>query len=76
MSDSVPAPPACSPGFFKPEASESPCLECPAHTLPSSEGATACECEDGYFRAPQDPLSLPCTRESPGDWGGLAQGGG
>ncbi|XP_010832110.1 PREDICTED: ephrin type-A receptor 2, partial [Bison bison bison] len=60
--DSAPAPPACSPGFFKPEASESPCLECPAHTLPSSEGATACECEDGYFRAPQDPLSLPCTR--------------
>ncbi|KAJ1065031.1 hypothetical protein K5549_005840 [Capra hircus] len=54
--------PACSPGFFKPEASESPCLECPAHTLPSSEGATTCECEDGYFRAPQDPLSLPCTR--------------
>uniref|UniRef100_A0A8C6DAC6 receptor protein-tyrosine kinase n=1 Tax=Moschus moschiferus TaxID=68415 RepID=A0A8C6DAC6_MOSMO len=53
---------ACSPGFFKPEASESPCLECPAHTLPSSEGAAACECEDGYFRAPQDPLSLPCTR--------------
>uniref|UniRef100_A0AC11CUL3 EPH receptor A2 n=1 Tax=Ovis aries TaxID=9940 RepID=A0AC11CUL3_SHEEP len=53
---------ACSPGFFKPEASESPCLECPAHTLPSSEGATTCECEDGYFRAPQDPLFLPCTR--------------
>ncbi|KAB0402233.1 hypothetical protein E2I00_013698 [Balaenoptera physalus] len=53
---------ACSPGFFKSEASESPCLECPQHTLPSSEGATACECEEGYFRAPQDPLSLPCTR--------------
>ncbi|XP_031320000.1 ephrin type-A receptor 2 [Camelus dromedarius] len=53
---------ACSPGFFKFEASESPCLECPAHTLPSSEGATACECEEGYFRAPQDLLSLPCTR--------------
>lgn len=68
-------PPACSPGFFKPEASESPCLECPAHTLPSSEGATTCECEDGYFRAPQDPLFLPCTRESPGGRGGLAQGG-
>ncbi|XP_054938386.1 ephrin type-A receptor 2 isoform X2 [Physeter macrocephalus] len=53
---------ACSPGFFKSEASDSPCLECPPHTLPSSEGATACECEEGYFRAPQDPLSLPCTR--------------
>ncbi|KAK1340456.1 hypothetical protein QTO34_019026 [Cnephaeus nilssonii] len=52
---------ACSSGFFKSEVSESPCLECPAHTLPSSEGATYCECEEGYFRAPQDSLSMPCT---------------
>lgn len=54
---------ACSPGFFKSEASESPCLECPAHTLPSPEGATYCECEEGYFRAPKDLLPTPCTRE-------------
>ncbi|KAF6108562.1 EPH receptor A2 [Phyllostomus discolor] len=53
---------ACSSGFFKSEISESPCLECPAHTLPSPEGATSCECEEGYFRAPQDLLSMPCTR--------------
>uniref|UniRef100_A0A2R8ZB35 Ephrin type-A receptor 2 n=1 Tax=Pan paniscus TaxID=9597 RepID=A0A2R8ZB35_PANPA len=53
---------ACSPGFFKFEASESPCLECPEHTLPSPEGATSCECEEGFFRAPQDPASMPCTR--------------
>lgn len=43
---------ACSPGFFKSEASESPCLECPVHTVLSSEGATFCDCEEGYFRAP------------------------
>lgn len=55
---------ACSPGFFKSEASESPCLQCPEHTLPSTEGATSCQCEEGYFRAPEDPLSMPCTRES------------
>lgn len=53
---------ACSPGFFKSEASESPCLECPEHTLPSTEGATSCQCEEGYFRAPEDPLSMSCTR--------------
>uniref|UniRef100_A0A1D5QYU6 Ephrin type-A receptor 2 n=2 Tax=Macaca TaxID=9539 RepID=A0A1D5QYU6_MACMU len=53
---------ACSPGFFKFEVSESPCLECPEHTLPSPEGATSCECEEGFFRAPQDPMSMPCTR--------------
>lgn len=60
---------ACSPGFFKSEASESPCLECPEHTLPSTEGATSCQCEEGYFRAPEDPLSMPCTRESYRDLG-------
>ncbi|XP_035922923.2 ephrin type-A receptor 2 isoform X1 [Halichoerus grypus] len=53
---------ACSPGFFKSEASESPCLECPVHTVLAPEGATFCECEEGYFRAPQDLLSMPCTR--------------
>ncbi|XP_031516423.1 ephrin type-A receptor 2 [Papio anubis] len=53
---------ACSPGFFKFEVSESPCLECPEHTLPSPEGATSCECEEGFFRAPQDSMSMPCTR--------------
>lgn len=52
---------ACASGFFKSEASESPCLACPVHTLPSPEGATHCECEESYFRAPQDPLSMPCT---------------
>ena len=35
---------ACLPGFFKSEASESPCLECPEHTLLSDEGATPCQC--------------------------------
>lgn len=33
------------------------------HTVLSSEGATFCDCEEGYFRAPQDLLSMPCTRE-------------
>lgn len=63
-------PPACSSGFFKSEVSESPCLECPAHTLPSAEGATHCECEEGYFRAPQDSLSMACTGESAAGPGG------
>lgn len=64
--------PACSPGFFKSEVSESPCLKCPVHTLLSPEGATFCECEEGYFRAPQDLPSMPCTRESCSGSGRLA----
>uniref|UniRef100_A0A667IQK0 Ephrin type-A receptor 2 n=1 Tax=Lynx canadensis TaxID=61383 RepID=A0A667IQK0_LYNCA len=65
---------ACSPGFFKSEVSESPCLKCPVHTLLSPEGATFCECEEGYFRAPQDLPSMPCTRESCSGSGRLAGG--
>uniref|UniRef100_H3AUH1 receptor protein-tyrosine kinase n=1 Tax=Latimeria chalumnae TaxID=7897 RepID=H3AUH1_LATCH len=53
---------ACKSGFFKADVSESPCLECPPNTLPSSKGSTFCPCKDGYFRAPSDSLILPCTR--------------
>uniref|UniRef100_G3WDU5 receptor protein-tyrosine kinase n=1 Tax=Sarcophilus harrisii TaxID=9305 RepID=G3WDU5_SARHA len=53
---------ACSPGSFKPDASDSSCSQCPLHTLPSSEGAIICECEEGFFRAAEDPPSSPCTR--------------
>nr|XP_056720911.1 ephrin type-A receptor 2 [Euleptes europaea] len=53
---------ACSAGFFKPDVSNSTCSKCPRHTLPSSEGATSCPCQEGYFRAASDLVSLPCTR--------------
>ncbi|XP_056651697.1 ephrin type-A receptor 2 isoform X1 [Monodelphis domestica] len=53
---------ACSPGSFKSDASDRSCTQCPLHTLPSPEGATICECEEGYFRAAEDPASMPCTR--------------
>ncbi|XP_033015221.1 ephrin type-A receptor 2 [Lacerta agilis] len=53
---------ACSPGFFKEDISNNACSKCPLHTLPSSEGSTSCPCEEGYFRAPTDPVSLSCTR--------------
>ncbi|CAI5783086.1 ephrin type-A receptor 2 [Podarcis lilfordi] len=53
---------ACSPGFFKEDISNNACSKCPLHTLPSSEGSTSCPCEEGYFRALTDPVSLPCTR--------------
>ncbi|XP_067167006.1 ephrin type-A receptor 2 [Apteryx mantelli] len=53
---------ACPAGSFKPEASAGGCLPCPAHTLPAPAGSSACPCEDGYFRAPTDPATDPCTR--------------
>uniref|UniRef100_A0A8B9P3V3 receptor protein-tyrosine kinase n=1 Tax=Apteryx owenii TaxID=8824 RepID=A0A8B9P3V3_APTOW len=56
---------ACPAGSFKSEASAGGCLLCPAHTLPAPAGSSACPCEDGYFRAPTDPATDPCTRECP-----------
>ncbi|KAK1157237.1 ephrin type-A receptor 2-like [Acipenser oxyrinchus oxyrinchus] len=52
---------ACKPGFFKPDVSNDACMTCPLHTVPSEEGATSCDCEEGYFRAPGDSVSLDCT---------------
>ncbi|XP_074074445.1 ephrin type-A receptor 2 [Macrotis lagotis] len=53
---------ACLPGSFKSDASDSSCSPCPLNTVPSPEAATICECEEGFFRAPEDPSSMPCTR--------------
>ncbi|NWJ08118.1 EPHA2 protein, partial [Crypturellus undulatus] len=52
----------CPPGTFKAEASDGACEPCPAHTVPAAAGSAACPCEDGYFRAPDDAASAPCTR--------------
>ncbi|XP_060114687.1 ephrin type-A receptor 2 [Heteronotia binoei] len=65
---------ACPAGFFKPDISNSACSKCPLHTLPSSEGATLCPCQEGYFRASSDPVSLPCTRPPSAPWGARAIG--
>uniref|UniRef100_A0A8C3V349 receptor protein-tyrosine kinase n=1 Tax=Catharus ustulatus TaxID=91951 RepID=A0A8C3V349_CATUS len=53
---------ACPPGTFKATVSSGDCQPCPLHTLPAPAAAAACPCEDGYFRAPDDPLEHPCTR--------------
>ncbi|XP_010215825.1 PREDICTED: ephrin type-A receptor 2, partial [Tinamus guttatus] len=55
----------CPPGPFKAEASDGACKPCPAHTLPAAAGSSACPCEDGYFRAPDEPAGSPCTRGVP-----------
>ncbi|XP_078498671.1 ephrin type-A receptor 2 isoform X1 [Lissotriton helveticus] len=65
---------ACPPSHFKADASDSACLKCPLHTLPSASGATSCPCEEGYFRAAGDPLSFPCTRPPSPPHGVIAVG--
>ncbi|XP_066493769.1 ephrin type-A receptor 2 isoform X4 [Tiliqua scincoides] len=53
---------ACPAGFFKQEISNQACTKCPLRTLPTLEGSTSCPCEENYFRAASDPLSMACTR--------------
>ncbi|XP_038677857.1 ephrin type-A receptor 2 isoform X3 [Scyliorhinus canicula] len=52
----------CKEGFFKSEATNNPCLECPANTRPSESGSTLCPCKEGFYRAPSDQGTSACSR--------------
>ncbi|XP_063319935.1 ephrin type-A receptor 2 isoform X1 [Pelmatolapia mariae] len=51
----------CRPGSFKAEASSDACEPCPANTDTLEHGAVLCPCKDGFFRAPTDPSTGPCS---------------
>ncbi|GCB64941.1 hypothetical protein scyTo_0009898 [Scyliorhinus torazame] len=51
----------CKEGFFKSEATNDPCLECPANTRPSETGSTLCPCKEGFYRAPSDQATSACS---------------
>ncbi|KAM3872513.1 ephrin type-A receptor 2 [Diretmus argenteus] len=51
----------CQPGFFKASASGEMCKPCPAHTQRLGSGALVCPCVDGFYRAPGDPPTGPCS---------------
>ncbi|XP_054641178.1 ephrin type-A receptor 2a [Dunckerocampus dactyliophorus] len=52
---------ACKPGYFKPSVSFELCQVCPDNTKPSAAGATQCQCEEGFFRSPSDPVTSACS---------------
>uniref|UniRef100_A0A3Q4I2I6 receptor protein-tyrosine kinase n=1 Tax=Neolamprologus brichardi TaxID=32507 RepID=A0A3Q4I2I6_NEOBR len=54
----------CRPGSFKAEASSDACEPCPANTDTLQHGAVLCPCKDGFFRAPTDPSTGPCSGET------------
>uniref|UniRef100_A0A673G6M0 receptor protein-tyrosine kinase n=1 Tax=Sinocyclocheilus rhinocerous TaxID=307959 RepID=A0A673G6M0_9TELE len=41
--------------------SSQPCEVCPENTKRSGHGALLCSCMEGFFRAPTDPNSAPCS---------------
>ncbi|XP_033960568.1 ephrin type-A receptor 4-A-like isoform X3 [Pseudochaenichthys georgianus] len=53
---------ACSVGFYKAKSSEAVCSKCPPHSHSLRDGATACDCHSGFYRADSDPPSMACTQ--------------
>lgn len=51
----------CQAGFFKAEASGEKCKPCPANTQRLDSGALFCPCMEGFYRAPTDSLTGPCS---------------
>ncbi|XP_047663313.1 ephrin type-A receptor 2 [Tachysurus fulvidraco] len=51
----------CKAGFFKASVSNEACNPCPENTRTSSPGALSCPCLEGFYRAPEDPLTVACS---------------
>uniref|UniRef100_A0A8C9TNX7 receptor protein-tyrosine kinase n=1 Tax=Scleropages formosus TaxID=113540 RepID=A0A8C9TNX7_SCLFO len=52
---------ACQPGFFKTSVSSELCGPCPKNTQRSAPGALSCPCQEGFYRAPEDPQTAGCS---------------
>ncbi|KAK3560743.1 hypothetical protein QTP86_016553 [Hemibagrus guttatus] len=52
----------CKVGYYRSLATDGSCTKCPPHSYSMREGATACECDKGYYRAETDSPAMACTR--------------
>uniref|UniRef100_H2ZQT5 receptor protein-tyrosine kinase n=1 Tax=Ciona savignyi TaxID=51511 RepID=H2ZQT5_CIOSA len=52
----------CHINHYKSKVKNLPCQRCPAYSSASNQGATVCDCMNGYFRAPSDTADQPCTK--------------
>ncbi|XP_036453728.1 tyrosine-protein kinase receptor TYRO3 [Colossoma macropomum] len=53
---------ACRIGSYKPLRGSGECQSCPPNSKTHSEGASKCDCEEGYNRLQDDPPHLGCAR--------------
>ncbi|GAA6084981.1 ephrin type-A receptor 4-like [Tachysurus ichikawai] len=53
----------CKVGYYRSLATDGSCTKCPPHSYSMREGATACMCDKGYFRAETDSPAMACTRK-------------
>ncbi|KAM9820059.1 ephrin type-A receptor 5 [Neosynchiropus ocellatus] len=52
----------CRAGFYRSLLESLACSKCPPHSVAKQTGATACSCEDGYYKIESDPPNMACTR--------------
>uniref|UniRef100_I3J8H6 receptor protein-tyrosine kinase n=1 Tax=Oreochromis niloticus TaxID=8128 RepID=I3J8H6_ORENI len=52
----------CKVGFYRSLLESLACSKCPPHSVARQMGATACSCEDGYYKLDSDPSNMACTR--------------
>lgn len=52
---------ACPPETFKAEVGAERCRPCPPHSSAPQVGGSACSCHSGYYRAPGEGPTAPCT---------------
>ncbi|TNN86353.1 Ephrin type-A receptor 5 [Liparis tanakae] len=52
----------CKVGFYRSLLDSLACSKCPPHSAARQTGATACTCEDGYYKIDSDPPNMACTR--------------
>uniref|UniRef100_A0A4W6G993 receptor protein-tyrosine kinase n=1 Tax=Lates calcarifer TaxID=8187 RepID=A0A4W6G993_LATCA len=55
----------CRVGFYRSLLESLACSKCPPHSVARQTGATACSCEDGYYKIDSDPPNMACTPPSP-----------
>uniref|UniRef100_UPI003AAB6F53 ephrin type-A receptor 5 n=1 Tax=Centroberyx gerrardi TaxID=166262 RepID=UPI003AAB6F53 len=52
----------CKAGFYRSLLQSLACSKCPPHSVARQTGATACSCEEGYYKTDSDPPNMACTR--------------
>uniref|UniRef100_G3Q0Y7 receptor protein-tyrosine kinase n=1 Tax=Gasterosteus aculeatus aculeatus TaxID=481459 RepID=G3Q0Y7_GASAC len=52
----------CKVGFYRSLLESLAWIKCPPHSLARENGATACSCEEGYYKIDSDPPNMACTR--------------